>query len=278
MGFWRDTNIRGALSDDAKLLLAYLISNEHSTASGCYRLPLAYISDDLRWGIERVSDTLSELHRKPFVCRDDTTEIIYMPGWWDENEIVSPKNAIHVANLFKSLPDCWIRTAAIENLKGYRNHSEGVRQALSKVLPKCAAGPSPPEPHRIPHPIPVRTHEQEQEPVRRLEETPKVVVISEPAVAEKPPAVVSAPAPIPPEPVSATTTLAAFSLAETLAAPPVRAADVPSAPVAPPPRQSADPAPLTPHQSEGTDVDDYEPDVGPMPDFLKRRKTAGATA
>jgi len=174
-GFWRNPKVRGVLSDDEKLLLTYIFSCEHSTAAGCYRLPLAYISDDLQWGIDRVSHALSELHRHGFVCRDDTHDIIYVPGWWDENEIASSKNAIHVYNLFKLLPDCWIRTAAIENLKAYPNHKATVSEELAKGLPVCTAPACQPDAPSEPHRMSVRSPEPEPEPepepvVRRSEE------------------------------------------------------------------------------------------------------------
>ena len=46
--FWLDVRVQ-TLSSDARYLLLYCLTGPHSTALGCFRLPRAYIAEDLGW-------------------------------------------------------------------------------------------------------------------------------------------------------------------------------------------------------------------------------------
>lgn len=48
-------------SFDEKFLALYLLTNEHATTEGLYRLPLVYAADDLEWAAERLSGALGLL-------------------------------------------------------------------------------------------------------------------------------------------------------------------------------------------------------------------------
>lgn len=69
--FWTDEKIR-SYSDAGKLLALYLLTSPHRTLIGCYRLPIGYICDDLRWTADQVATVLTELAsgERPFIVRD----------------------------------------------------------------------------------------------------------------------------------------------------------------------------------------------------------------
>lgn len=51
--FWITPDLQ-SISSDAKLLGVYLLTSPHTNMLGCFRLPIGYISEDLRWDKTRV--------------------------------------------------------------------------------------------------------------------------------------------------------------------------------------------------------------------------------
>lgn len=150
-GFWNDPRVR-SLPEDARSLLLYLFTSPHSTAAGCYVLPIAYAARDLQWDIERVSKGFGILSQKPFVLRDETTDVIHIPGWWDENKPENPNVAVHVVSLFEAIPDCALKRNAINAVRCF----VGFKQTVSEVFLKAYPNPfeTLSEPVRIPEPEP----------------------------------------------------------------------------------------------------------------------------
>lgn len=150
-GFYQDPNVR-ALSEDARWLLQYLCTSPHSTAAGCYVLPIAYAAEDLQWPVERVSRGFVELSKKPFVRRDPATNMVCLPGWWDENPAESKNVGIHIVKLLKALPDCPVKVCAINRMLECSEHHP---DAIEKFKTAFAKGiETPLEPLRTPEPEP----------------------------------------------------------------------------------------------------------------------------
>lgn len=87
--YWTDEKI-SALSVPAKLLGAYLLTCPHSNAIGCFRLPLGYISEDLRWDAKTVRDALAELAGINFICREDASGWTFIRKFLEHNTIENP--------------------------------------------------------------------------------------------------------------------------------------------------------------------------------------------
>lgn len=66
--FWTSQDMRG-LMEDGRTLALYLMTSPHGNMLGCFRIPDAYASDDLQWGIDRVSKGFAELSQKGFAYR-----------------------------------------------------------------------------------------------------------------------------------------------------------------------------------------------------------------
>lgn len=84
--FW-DWAKREKLSDPAKVMALYLLTSTHGNSLGCFRLPLAYMCDDLGKGIETVSETVSELEKLGFLERDHESGWTWLPDFLQHNPI-----------------------------------------------------------------------------------------------------------------------------------------------------------------------------------------------
>jgi hypothetical protein len=68
--FWTDKKVQ-AMSDDAKMLALYLLTGPHRNMLGCMRVPDGYITEDLKWSSERLTDAIDKLCGCQFIIRDD---------------------------------------------------------------------------------------------------------------------------------------------------------------------------------------------------------------
>lgn len=101
--FWIDPVTR-ALSDDAKLLAIYCLSSPHTTSLGCFRVPLAYLADDLNWPLERVRKALKSCSGIGFLIYDESTSWLFIPKFLKWNIIGNPNQWLGIKNLLQKVP------------------------------------------------------------------------------------------------------------------------------------------------------------------------------
>lgn len=101
IAFW--TGVERQLSSNGKLFMLYARTSPHSNAIGCYRLPDAYIADDLDWSLEMVRETLTETVSKGFISRD-SDGWIRLPNHFELNPVDNPNIGKHCAALVDLVP------------------------------------------------------------------------------------------------------------------------------------------------------------------------------
>lgn len=108
--FWVDDKVVGSedypgWSDNAKMLAVYLLTCEHRTLPGLYRLPKAYIQEDLRWDRERLDAAFRELIRDQFLEYDGRRHIVLIMNALDYQKPEGPKQCVGTARILETLPD-----------------------------------------------------------------------------------------------------------------------------------------------------------------------------
>ncbi len=101
--YWTHPDIR-SLSNEAKLIGAYLLTSQHTTAVGCFRMPKGYISIDLSMGIETVSKGFRNLSDIGFLEWCEKTEYVLIPDFLRWNPVSNPNAAKARAKEFKAIP------------------------------------------------------------------------------------------------------------------------------------------------------------------------------
>lgn len=121
--FW--TGRARELSEDGRLLFLYLLTSPHSTGIGCYRLPMAYIAEDLGWGVRhpgdtvygRVSDTVKELVAQGVIDHDEQRGWVRLVNWFEHNPIENPSVAKSFIPFIEAVPkESPLRQKLIESL------------------------------------------------------------------------------------------------------------------------------------------------------------------
>jgi|ERR1041385_629862 hypothetical protein len=112
--FWTNPDIDG-LSVHAKLLCVYLLTNGHSNALGCYKLPLAYVACDLRMSHAELRRDLAALERIRFSLYDEEAEFVFVRHFLKFNPIENSNQGTAIARLFDSVPpSSWIHEPLVD--------------------------------------------------------------------------------------------------------------------------------------------------------------------
>lgn len=140
-GFWASETMLG-LESDARLLAIYLMTSQHTTMLGAFRLPDAYACEDLGWDSERFRNGLKTLSEAGFVKYDGVAKVVWIVKFVKWNRPDNPNQQKSIIKLAQALPDSLA-------FKDEILASIGVSETVAKPL-----GNSP-----VPAPVPVSTPE-----------------------------------------------------------------------------------------------------------------------
>jgi hypothetical protein len=128
--YWTSADIQD-LADQPKLLGAYLLSCAHGTIAGVFHLPDGYAAEDLRWGIDTLSEGFEKLAEIGFVQRCATTKWVWICKHLEWNKPEGPKQWIAVRKMVARVPASvsW-RNSFEWHLKQYGCPIDGVSKAL----------------------------------------------------------------------------------------------------------------------------------------------------
>jgi hypothetical protein len=101
--FWTSDDMQ-ALTDDGRMLALYLLSGPHGTIAGVCRLPDGYVSEDLKWSIERVAKGLQELSVKGFADRCETAKWVWIRKYLEWNTPENPNQWKAARKIAASVP------------------------------------------------------------------------------------------------------------------------------------------------------------------------------
>lgn len=101
--YWTSPDIKGK-SIDTKCLGAYLLSCQHGNMIGCFRLPIAYVIDDLDMGSATVSKGFQDLCDSGFLAFDPNLSWVLIRKYLRWNPIENPNQGKAAAKLVEQVP------------------------------------------------------------------------------------------------------------------------------------------------------------------------------
>lgn len=101
--FWTHPEVIN-LSDQAKLLASYLLSSSHTNMLGCFRIPIGYISIDLRWDVETTTKALNDLTSIQFLTYDTSNNWVFINHFLKYQPIENPNQGRNIVKLFNEVP------------------------------------------------------------------------------------------------------------------------------------------------------------------------------
>jgi len=94
-----------AWDDDTRLLALYLLTCEHRTTEGLFRLPKAYIAADLGWTMERLAKPFAKLLDDGFIKYDEAVSVMLLTNALKWNPTENPNQAKAVLKSIAELPE-----------------------------------------------------------------------------------------------------------------------------------------------------------------------------
>jgi len=123
--FWAEAQADG-WSDDMKMLALYLLTCEHRTTEGLYRLPVEYMAADLSgadglgadlagaWSPERVRAALARLTDDGFVRYDHAARVVFLPRALAYQAPENPNQRRAAIKSLRALPETPLLAAFLE--------------------------------------------------------------------------------------------------------------------------------------------------------------------
>ncbi len=101
---WESEDFR-SMTEDARALVLYLLTCQHGTIAGVFRVPDGYACEDLQWSAERVSSAFSETLRKGFANRCETTKWVWVTKFLEWNPPENPNQVKAAKKIALAVPD-----------------------------------------------------------------------------------------------------------------------------------------------------------------------------
>jgi hypothetical protein len=120
--FWTSSDVL-AMNEDERTLALYLLTCPHGNMLGCYRLPVAYVAEDLRWAQERAAEALAGLVSKDYLHRCEKTQWTVIKRYLKWNLFENPNVGKAAGRLYEglSVPDS-VRAVLVEAILEYSQH------------------------------------------------------------------------------------------------------------------------------------------------------------
>ena len=109
---WQSKRFNTLPSDDGRYLYLYLLTNEHQTNAGAYRLPDGYATNDLRWDLPRYVKARQELVDADLILFDEAESVVMITRWFKHNAPMSDSHFIGIMRTLEKLPSHMIVEAA----------------------------------------------------------------------------------------------------------------------------------------------------------------------
>jgi hypothetical protein len=101
---WHSERFNGLANDDARYTYLYLLTSEHQTSAGCYRLPDAYAAADLHWPVERYRKARAELLEAGLIRFDANANVLMVTRWFRFNPPMNEKHLKGIRHIMERLP------------------------------------------------------------------------------------------------------------------------------------------------------------------------------
>lgn len=102
--FWSDEKV-SKWSDDAKLLGLYILTCDHRTLEGLFRLPKGYIQEDLGWSAERLAQPFAQLLLDGFIEYDEANRICLIVHALEYQQPENPNQVTSAVKIIEELPE-----------------------------------------------------------------------------------------------------------------------------------------------------------------------------
>ena len=139
---WQSHRFNSLPADDGRYLYLYLLTSSHQNSAGCYWLPDAYASADLRWPPTRYAAARQLLVEADLIRFDGDASVVLITRWFRHNPPMSESHLTGIERVLERISSNSLREAAQEALQKSWQSIEAEKVAKAQRKPKPANGPS----------------------------------------------------------------------------------------------------------------------------------------
>lgn len=136
---WNDAKFR-TLSDNAKLVVFFLLTHPHMTAVGAMRATPEGLASELGWSQKGFREAFQEVCEKGIAKHDDEASFVWLPKFLRYNPPESPNVVKAWSSALEMLPEC---SMYFELLQAVRGYLKGMPEGFQKALPEAFAKTMP---------------------------------------------------------------------------------------------------------------------------------------
>ena len=134
---WGSERFTALPSDDARFVYLYLLTCEHQTSAGAFKLKDGYATDDLKWEASRYHTARQQLVQADLIHLDETASVILITRWFKHNPPMNESHFRGIAKVIQKLPSITLASEAQVELQ---QAFDAVQ--LARATAKAAAGMS----------------------------------------------------------------------------------------------------------------------------------------
>lgn len=101
--FWSDQKVF-SWSEQERYLALYLLTCEHRNLEGLFRLPYAYIMEDLEWSMDEVKQRMGRLIEDEFIRYDKAAKVVLLRNAMKFHSPGSARQLKGALNVLRSVP------------------------------------------------------------------------------------------------------------------------------------------------------------------------------
>lgn len=110
--------MENGLNDSTKVIGAYLLSCDHGNSIGCFKCPIAYVSDDLGNPSQTVSKGFQKLFETGFLVFCKPSRYVFLPKYLKWNPLKNPNQVKGALDIIGILPSSFTNThKVLESIK-----------------------------------------------------------------------------------------------------------------------------------------------------------------
>lgn len=145
--FWSSPEVR-SMTDDGRMLALYLLTCGHGNLIGCFRIPNAYVADDMGWETARVVAAFASVREAGFADRNESTGWIFIPRFLRWNPLENPNQRKAATKLATVIPDLSLRSRVLGAIDGTTSETLSEPFRNGSQSPTLASEPEEAKPFR----------------------------------------------------------------------------------------------------------------------------------
>lgn len=116
---WESEKFWSLENDLHRYAYLYLLACPHVNSCGCFKLPISYMADDLRWDLEASRKAIDSLCHSLLIAYDNTTRTVWITRWFDFNPPTNPNHGKSILAEIERVSSTDLKIQCLEGLKAF---------------------------------------------------------------------------------------------------------------------------------------------------------------